>query len=105
MNSVLQVLFNTPELDAAFDACGPAIRRTAPEDPAQDLLTQCAKLRDALRTSKYVPASPSAEAAPTAEAAAAAAATTADDGEACVQPRMLKSLLGKGHPEFSSARQ
>ena len=86
MNSVLQVLFAAPELNAAFEAHGPALLRSAPADPSQDLLAQLTKLRDGLLTTRY-----------------------AESGEAeeavCVRPRMLKSLVGNGHPEFSSPRQ
>ena len=64
---------------------------SAPDDPSQDLLTQLAKLSDGLTSDRYADANE-------------------DSGEASeaavgVQPRMFKSLVGKGHPEFSSARQ
>jgi ubiquitin carboxyl-terminal hydrolase 5/13 len=86
MNSVLQVLFATPELDKAFGTFGASIMRTSPEDPSNDLLTQLAKLRGGLLTARYAESGESEEAV-------------------CVQPRMLKNLVGKGHPEFSSSRQ
>ena len=86
MNSVLQVLFAAPELGAAFAAHGPDLMKSAPEDPSQDLLAQLSKLGDGLLTTRY-------------------ADSVEDDTAVCVQPRMLKSLVGKGHSEFSSARQ
>ena len=86
MNSVLQVLFATPELNAAFEAHGPALERSAPTDASQDLLAQLTKLRDGLHGPRYAQSGESEEAV-------------------CVQPRMLKHLVGINHSEFSSARQ
>jgi len=87
MNSVLQALFATDELGSALSAAAAAsIFQTAPEDPSNDLLTQLAKLSDGLLTDRY-------------------ADGNEDEAAVCVSPRMLKALVGKGHPEFSSARQ
>jgi hypothetical protein len=47
---------------------------------------QLAKLADGLTTDRY-------------------AAGNESELAVCVQPRMFKALVGKGHPEFSSARQ
>ena len=86
INSVLQVLYATPEFAAAFLAHAPTIFQTSPEDPSQDLLAQMAKLSQGLLTDRYADANEKEEAV-------------------CVQPRMFKALVGKGHSEFASARQ
>jgi len=86
MNSVLQALFATPELGAALTPAAPAIFASAPEDASSDLLSQLAKLADGLLTERYAEGNESETAV-------------------CVQPRMFKALVGKNHPEFSSARQ
>ena len=90
MNSVVQVLLAMPEVASALTANAATLYRTAPDDPSADLLTQLAKLAEGVLTPQ----------------GAAAAAADADAGAGgCVVPRMLKMLVGKGHPEFSSARQ
>ena len=82
-----QALFATDELRAAFPPSAlPAIFKAAPEDASNDLLAQLAKLADGLTTDRY-------------------AAGNESELAVCVQPRMFKALVGKGHPEFSSARQ
>lgn len=82
-----QALFATDELRAAFPPSAlPAIFKAAPEDASSDLLVQLAKLADGLTTDRY-------------------AAGNESELAVCVQPRMFKALVGKGHPEFSSARQ
>lgn len=65
--------------------------RTAPENPANDFPVQMAKFGTGLLTDRY-------------------ATPPADDGpaaveEVCVRPGMFKSLVGRGHPEFSTGRQ
>ena len=87
MNSVLQALFSAPEVSGTFGELGPQLIKSAPEDPTTDLLCQLAKLRAGLCTDRYTASGEEEEAA------------------VCVQPRMLKALVGKGHPEFSSSRQ
>ena len=86
MNSVLQLLAATPEFGATYLANAPAIFRSAPADPTQDLLSQLAKAADGMLTARY-------------------AVPDEAGGEAAVRPAMLKQVAGKGHPEFSTARQ
>jgi ubiquitin carboxyl-terminal hydrolase 5/13 len=85
LNSILQVLKQVPAVcDRYFDK--QSIFESAPEDPVTDFPTQMSKLVNALVSDEY--------ASPEAENAAVA-----------VCPRMLKQLVGKGHPEFSTGRQ
>mmetsp|Transcript_30229 Transcript_30229/g.81233 ORF Transcript_30229/g.81233 Transcript_30229/m.81233 type:complete len:847 (+) Transcript_30229:96-2636(+) len=89
INSVLQLMLTLPEAKARFQEPAERWFDTAPRDADADLQTQMAKLVVALNSSRYAHADP--------EVAEAAAD--------CVQPRAFKSLVGKGHPEFSSNRQ
>jgi len=91
INSVLQVLLSMPEF-GLFSQAASAIFASAPADAPEDLLAQLAKLALGLLTTRYTPGGEGAE-------------PSEDAGEAAVSPRMLKMILGKGHPEFSSARQ
>ena len=84
-----QALYSTPEFDEAFKAHGAALLRTSPEDPSNDLFAQMTKLRDGLLTARYANGNED----------------SAEVSAVCVQPRMFKALVGKGHHEFSSARQ
>ena len=86
MNSVLQALYATPEFGEVFASQAATIFKNAPSDPTTDLLTQMAKLSEGLLTARY-------------------AEGNEDEDAVCVQPRMFKSLVGKGHSEFSSSRQ
>ena len=86
INSVLQVLYSTPEFATAFVPNAATIFRTAPADPSQDALTQLAKLSTGLLTERYADGND-------------------EEAAVCVAPRMFKALVGKGHAEFSSARQ
>lgn len=61
---------------------------TAPPDMEADLPSQLAKLAVGLLTDRY----------------AAAGQGGAGEG-AGVRPTLFKQLVGRGHPEFSSARQ
>ena len=89
----------------------PAVISTAPVDPTADFGVQFSKLAEALLTSKYIPTE--AELLAAAEAAAISTSTSTT-GKADppmpqekyqIAPRMLKALLGQGHPEFSTAQQ
>ena len=86
LNSVLQLLAATPEFGALYLDNAPAIFRSAPADPTQDLLSQLAKAADGMLTARY-------------------AVPDEAGGEAAVRPAMLQQVAGKGHAEFSTARQ
>ncbi|GBF95360.1 ubiquitin carboxyl-terminal hydrolase [Raphidocelis subcapitata] len=125
MNSCLQVLFALPELARRYVGPAGAIFRSAPADPATDLLTQMAKVGAALVEGRTgapppPPAPMDADGAATADAPASAAAAAAGGNAAAagggrgggaatqtqsVRPLAFKTLVGRGHHEFSSARQ
>jgi len=92
MNSVMQCLISLPEVQLRYQGNAQIFFQTSPEDPTQDFLSQMAKLTDGLHSGKYctLPDDASEEAKANA---------------LVVAPRMFKSLVGKGHPEFSSGRQ
>ncbi|KAI8465117.1 MAG: hypothetical protein J3K34DRAFT_473698, partial [Monoraphidium minutum] len=99
MNSCLQVLFSLPELVPRYVAAAPSIFRTAPQEPANDLLTQLAKVGVALVEGRT-------GAPPPPPAAMDTDAATADAPRVrSVRPLAFKALVGRGHHEFSSARQ
>lgn len=83
MNSVLQVLWTMPELHEKYLPIAEAIYKSAPPTLANDFLTQFAKVGVAL-------------AGPVASDAADVIS---------VSPMHFKTLVGRGHPEFSSQRQ
>jgi len=95
INSVLQVLFALPEFSSLSQSAN-ALFASSPADPTSDLLTQLAKLATALHGSRYNPGGDGIE-----------PVQSGGDPitDAAVAPRMLKALLGKGHAEFSTARQ
>uniref|UniRef100_A0A6V2MYT4 Uncharacterized protein n=1 Tax=Emiliania huxleyi TaxID=2903 RepID=A0A6V2MYT4_EMIHU len=100
VNSVLQLLFTLPEYQTLHPAA-PAIFATAPSDPTGDLPSQLAKLGGALLGDRYNPGGDGAPPPPPVPEGG-------EEGpapEAAVAPRMLISLVGKGHSEFSSSRQ
>jgi ubiquitin carboxyl-terminal hydrolase 5/13 len=135
MNSVVQVLATLPELRAGWadPAVGRALFETAPKTGLpDDLLAQTARLVSGLNDTRYAldtaaaaaaaaahAHAPAAAAAPAAEAvvdASAPAHMAVEDvpkpipsgpGARCgyLVPRTYRTLVGKGHPDFSSARQ
>mmetsp|Transcript_7420 Transcript_7420/g.21943 ORF Transcript_7420/g.21943 Transcript_7420/m.21943 type:complete len:903 (+) Transcript_7420:355-3063(+) len=129
MNSVLQMLWSLNLLQGRYGAAAPAIFKSSPPDTASDFPTQMAKVGVALwegRTGNEEepsitgtsgagrdPAGAAAGAAPAADLSAGAdggngveAPTDIGSREPLhVRPQAFKALVGRGHPEFSSARQ
>lgn len=108
MNSVLQLLFALPEMKQRYADRMSAVVSTAPEDPLEDLITMTAKVGVGLCSDRYV--YPAKEyASLEAYEKAIASGETVNGNEAAapssVKPLAFKALIGKGHPEFSSARQ
>jgi ubiquitin carboxyl-terminal hydrolase 5/13 len=73
--------------------------RQAPADPTLDLDMQLAKLAHGILSGKYAVAS---QKTVESEATEEANGNSGQDG---IPPRMFKSLIGTGHPEFASSRQ
>lgn len=124
------MLFSLPELTPRYVAPATGLFKSAPSEPANDLLAQLAKLGVALvqgRTGAPLPLAPAGGGAametdgltPAATADASAAVTAAAVGgnaaaagggrggavAESVRPLAFKTLVGRGHHEFSSARQ
>eukprot|EP00040_Diaphanoeca_grandis_P027879 m.159692 g.159692 ORF g.159692 m.159692 type:complete len:829 (-) comp31148_c0_seq1:27-2513(-) len=95
MNSVVQVLFSLNEIKTRYVENGAAdkIFNTSPENPNNDFVTQMAKLGVGLTSDRYA-------AVPKDKGEGEVAAS-----EVCVRPMSFRSLVGRGHSEFSSSRQ
>ncbi|KAK9833553.1 hypothetical protein WJX81_005633 [Elliptochloris bilobata] len=107
MNSVLQALWSVPAVRARYGpAAAPGIFRSAPPDPASDLVTQMAKLGVALMEARTgaPPLLPPGAAAPAAPGGPANGAEPMQS-DAATHAHAFKSLVGRGHPEYSSSRQ
>ncbi|KAI6080021.1 Ubiquitin carboxyl-terminal hydrolase 5 isoform X1 [Aix galericulata] len=100
LNSVMQVLFSIPDFQRKYVDKLEKIFQSAPSDPTQDFSTQVyvdfwAKLGHGLLSGEYSkPVSAEGEQQPDQKGV--------QNG---IAPRMFKSLIGKGHPEFSTNRQ
>mgnify|MGYP001050908956 FL=1 len=81
INSLLQLFFALPEFHEQFFREPTDLYLNAPQDPASDLVTQLCKLAYGLGSTKYA------------------------DGTSEISPKMLKTIVGRNHPEFSSIRQ
>ncbi|KAL1516576.1 hypothetical protein ABEB36_000474 [Hypothenemus hampei] len=91
LNSVMQVLFRIPDFIARYYDQSERIFQEAPNDPAEDFSVQMAKLAYGLLSGKYsVPPPPG---------------SPVDADPPGITPLMFKSLVGKGHPEFSTKKQ
>ncbi|XP_050315105.1 ubiquitin carboxyl-terminal hydrolase 5 isoform X2 [Anthonomus grandis grandis] len=91
LNSVMQVLFRIPDFIRKYYEGCEGIFRQAGRDPAEDFTVQMAKLGHGLLSGKYsVPPPPGAP---------------ADADPPGITPLMFKTLVGKGHPEFSTKKQ
>eukprot|EP00301_Raphidiophrys_heterophryoidea_P003463 c11563_g1_i1.p1 GENE.c11563_g1_i1~~c11563_g1_i1.p1 ORF type:complete len:840 (+),score=204.41 c11563_g1_i1:24-2522(+) len=90
MNSVLQCLFSVPLMEQRYVANGvpQALFRTAPQVPADDILSQLAKLSVGLLTDRYTKD------------------VDPENGElVALQPSMFRHLVAKGSSDFSSGHQ
>lgn len=106
MNSCLQVLFALPELAQRYVAPANALFKSAPPESANDMLTQLAKMGVALvngRTGAPPPPPTPMEADGAPETGGGGGSKA--DGTESVRPLAFKTLVGRGHHEFSSARQ
>ncbi|XP_065842340.1 ubiquitin carboxyl-terminal hydrolase 5-like [Oscarella lobularis] len=100
MNSILQVLFTLPDFVKRYADQAPAIFQSASRDPTRDFTIQMAKLGVGLTSGKYSQPLDKEE------------KKGEDDdkpkksrGQRGIRPGMIKAIIGKGHPEFSTNRQ
>ncbi|KAM4636510.1 ubiquitin carboxyl-terminal hydrolase 5 isoform 1-T1 [Discoglossus pictus] len=95
LNSTMQVLFSIPAFQRKYVDRMEQIFQKAPADPTQDFNTQVAKLGNGMLSGEYSKPAPERENETPEQKGL-------QDG---IAPRMFKSLVGKGHPEFSTNRQ
>lgn len=91
LNSVMQVVFTIPDFVRRFVEDAKNIFAAYPADPANDFNIQMAKLGTGLCSGKYSILTENSM-------------DTVDSG-AGIAPVMFKSLIGKGHPDFSTKHQ
>merc|ERR1719478_1155607 len=84
LNSIMQLVSRIPEVEGRYKDTAFALRKV--EQPDTDLLAQFAKFVNALVTDRY-------------------ATSSEDELGKEVRPQQFKSLIGAGHPEFSTGRQ
>eukprot|EP00927_Polykrikos_kofoidii_P060111 TRINITY_DN55174_c0_g1_i1.p1 TRINITY_DN55174_c0_g1~~TRINITY_DN55174_c0_g1_i1.p1 ORF type:complete len:864 (+),score=183.87 TRINITY_DN55174_c0_g1_i1:104-2593(+) len=91
MNSTVQMLLTLPEARARYFDADLAVRLKGPAESATDLITQVAKVTNGLLGDRYAPPWKEGD--------------DEDDPKFLIAPQMFRTLIGKGHPEFSSNRQ
>mmetsp|Transcript_22548 Transcript_22548/g.49850 ORF Transcript_22548/g.49850 Transcript_22548/m.49850 type:complete len:835 (-) Transcript_22548:225-2729(-) len=91
MNSTVQLLLGLPEVKDRYLDAAVRLRESATGDVAGDLLSQVAKLTFGIHSERYAP--------PWREG------DDEDDPRFLVAPQMFRTLIGKGHSEFSTGRQ
>ncbi|XP_030842725.1 ubiquitin carboxyl-terminal hydrolase 5 [Strongylocentrotus purpuratus] len=95
LNSVMQVLFSIPDFVNRYASKKDEIFTSAPADPRGDFNVQMAKLGYGLASGRYSQEPKTTDSGDQSEA----------KKQSGVAPRMFKSLVGKGHQEFSTNRQ
>ncbi|XP_064642772.1 ubiquitin carboxyl-terminal hydrolase 5-like [Lineus longissimus] len=91
MNSVMQVLFSFPDFRRRYVDNVQQIFRNAAGNPSGDFTVQMAKLGNGLLSGDYSHPPPEGAGDP-----------QPDQG---IHPQMFKTLIGRGHAEFSTKRQ
>ena len=110
MASVLQLLFTLPEVAKRYLDNNTILESTIGNDSTDDLLTMMVKMANGLLSRAYAHPIPIYEPIGNDVAAGELPKTISpkmdtDEVGASVRPFMFKRLIGKNHPEFSSARQ
>ncbi|XP_077998917.1 ubiquitin carboxyl-terminal hydrolase 5-like [Glandiceps talaboti] len=94
MNSVVQVLFSVPDFIQKYANSSETIFNQTSADPTKEFNTQMAKLGCGLQSGAY-----------SKKPVLSGEGDDADKGQEGIAPRMFKSLIGRGHSEFSTNRQ
>lgn len=94
LNSVMQVMFAVPDFQKVYFAKAQDFFQNLPPDPTKDFNIQMAKLATGLLSGEY-------SKQPTDDSGG----ESADESQPGIKPHMFKSLIGQGHPEFSTKRQ
>ncbi|KAI2624475.1 ubiquitin carboxyl-terminal hydrolase 14 [Xylaria nigripes] len=92
--SILQCLFDLPAFQERYNLPGADLPIVS--DPAQDLETQLRKMADGLLSGRY--SKPDSD-------VVASEHSPETPHQKGLAPSMLKHLIGRGHPEFSTMRQ
>ncbi|KAK7487678.1 hypothetical protein BaRGS_00021097 [Batillaria attramentaria] len=92
MNSVMQVLFTIPDFQRRYVAKMQDIFSNCSTDPTSDFTVQMAKLGHGLLSGDYSKPPPES-------------AGDFIPPPTGIRPQIFKSLIGRGHPEFSTKRQ
>ncbi|OTA89162.1 hypothetical protein M434DRAFT_34517 [Hypoxylon sp. CO27-5] len=92
--SILQCLYDLPAFQSRYNI--PEVDLPIVDDPAQDLETQLRKLGDGLLSGRYSKPDPDVIASEN---------SPQIPHQRGLAPSMLKHLIGRGHPEFSTMRQ
>ncbi|TKS74648.1 Ubiquitin carboxyl-terminal hydrolase 13 [Collichthys lucidus] len=103
ISTVLQVLFSIPDFQRMYVGNLQRIFDYSPLDPSQDFATQMAKLGHGLLSGQY--AKPPMKSELIEQVMKEEYKVLNWHQQKGVSPRMLKSLVSQGHPEFSSNRQ
>lgn len=98
MNSVMQVVFTIPDFQLRYSDAADTIFENAPQDPTSDFNTQMAKLGYGLMSGDY-------SKPPETGDENVNCASSSIQVPAGIRPQMFKTLIGRGHPEFSTKRQ
>ena len=94
MNSVVQMLFTLPSFKAAYvDNAGAVFSQVNFTDPLSDFKLQMSKLGASLWSGKYSRPATDEE-----------KAVMGEDHTVGVRPLAFKTMVGKGHKEFSTSR-
>lgn len=95
MNAVLQVLLSIPDFQQKYYDDANRIFDNAPADPAENFTVQMTKLAVGVLSGDYSK-EPSME----------GSGQNNEPKEQCgIKPQMFKTLVGRGHPEFSTKKQ
>lgn len=104
MASVMQLMFSIPEIESRFKDHAIDLLETAMDDPSEDLLAMMAKMAVGLLSDRYVKPIPLYERDPVSSDGLRISLSPSEQ-HGKIRPFMFKTLIGKGHPEFSSSRQ
>ncbi|XP_023696662.2 ubiquitin carboxyl-terminal hydrolase 13-like [Paramormyrops kingsleyae] len=103
LGTTIQVLFSIPEFQRAYVGNLQRIYDYSPLDPTKDFGTQMAKLGHGLLSGQY--SKPPVKAELIEQVVKEEHKALERPQQTGISPRMLKALVGMGHPEFSSNRQ
>ncbi|XP_013780596.1 ubiquitin carboxyl-terminal hydrolase 5-like isoform X1 [Limulus polyphemus] len=95
MNSVMQVVFSIPDFQKIYFENAERIFDSATADPARDFTVQMAKLGHGLLSGDYSKPPPDDT----------VDGNISNKNQPGIKPSMFKTLIGRGHPEFSTKRQ